>query len=309
MKKNLTKLLAWGILPSEWQEVCRDLKQPQFRAKQIWQGLYCQFWDSWDKFTVLPEEFRQKLAERFVIDAVSLVEAPTTSDRVKKLLLGCCDGELIESVMIPTTTRMTLCVSSQAGCAFGCAFCASGANGLSRNLDAGEIVGQVMAAARIMRENSPPQNSARPGNIVVMGMGEPFANYDNLMHAIRIINDPDGLKIGARHITVSTCGVVPGIKQLANEGMQIELSVSLHASNDALRTRLMPVNKKWPIKELLEACRDYTAQTGRIITFEYTLIRGINDTPQHARELVEWLRPLHCRINLIPLSRTFAIRL
>jgi 23S rRNA (adenine2503-C2)-methyltransferase len=180
------------------------------------------------------------------------------------------------------------------GCRFGCAFCASGQKGVVRNLSAGEIVGEVLAVAR--------QLGGRPDNVVFMGIGEPFDNYDEVLRAVRILNHPEGLGIGARRITLSTCGVVPGIQRLAEEGLQVELSVSLHASDEEVRAKLMPVNQAWPMEELLDACCEYTAKTKRIITFEYTLIKGVNDAPEQARELVKRLRRFPCRVNLIPLS-------
>jgi 23S rRNA (adenine2503-C2)-methyltransferase len=180
------------------------------------------------------------------------------------------------------------------GCRFNCAFCASGKAGFIRNLEAGEIIEQVIAAARIM--------NGKPSNIVFMGIGEPFDNYDNVIRAANILNDADGLKIGARKITVSTSGVIPGIRRFATENKQFELSVSLHAPDNEVRSQIMPINKKYPLSELMKACREYTSATNRIITFEYTLIGSLNDTPQHARELVALLRRLPSRVNLIPLS-------
>lgn len=310
---------AWGLSLAEWNQAVADLGMPAFRAKQIWHGLQERLIGSWDELTTLPADLRRALAERYDVQALTLSEVRESPDGVRKLLSACRDGELIESVLIPTEDRWTLCISSQAGCAFACAFCASGQAGLARNLAAGEIVGQVLLATRWLREKARPAPAAgeaasdrpkpssrlpllRPQNIVVMGMGEPLANYDEVLQALRILNAPDGLNIGARHITISTCGVVPGIQRLAAEGLQFELSVSLHAPNDALRTRLMPVNQRWPIADLLTACRDYTDKTNRIITFEYTLVRGINDQPEHARALIGLLRGWKCRVNLIPLS-------
>lgn len=190
--------------------------------------------------------------------------------------------------------RRTVCVSSQVGCKFACSFCASGKNGFQRDLNSGEIVSQVVLAARIFEE--------RPTNVVFMGIGEPFDNYDAVIKAARIMNDHDGLNIGARKITISTAGVIPGIEKFANEGKQFELSVSLHAATDSLRTQLMPINRKYPLKQLIQACHAYTEKTNRIITFEYALINGTNDTRSHAADLVHLLSPLHCRVNLIPLS-------
>jgi 23S rRNA (adenine2503-C2)-methyltransferase len=318
-KQNQTALhpAAWGLTPDDWRLRCADLRIPAYRAKQIWHGLQERLIGSWDELTSLPTDLRHALAEMFDVAALTVTEVKETPDGVRKLLSTCRDGELIESVLIPAEDRWTLCVSSQAGCAYACVFCASGKAGFVRNLAAGEIVGQVLLSAKWLRETqgagvrvAAPDVPApkarppllRPQNIVVMGMGEPLANYDEVLQALRILNAPDGLNIGARHITISTCGVVPGIRRLADEGLQFELSVSLHAPNDALRTRLMPVNQRWPLPELLEACRDYTEKTNRIITFEYTLVRGVNDQPEHARELANHLRGWKCRVNLIPLS-------
>ncbi len=286
---------AWSLLPQDWRDRCAESHQPAFRAKQIWKWLYQDRVDTWDAMTNLPADLRQALAGRFRLSPWRAVEAQKAADGVTKLLLTCQDGQLIETVVIPSTERMTLCVSTQAGCAFGCAFCATGQCGWVRDLDAGEIVGQLMAAAR----HSAPR---RITHVVIMGMGEPFANYDATLRAIRIINDYDGIGIGARRITLSTCGVVPGIQRLAGEGLQVELSVSLHAPTDELRSAIMPVNRKWPLPQLLAACDDYMQQTGRIITFEYTLVAGLNDAPGQADALLAIIRPIHGRINLIPLS-------
>jgi 23S rRNA (adenine2503-C2)-methyltransferase len=307
---------AWSLLPDEWRQACVELGAPAFRAKQIWHGLHERLAASWDEIRILPADLRRALAERFDVAALTAAEVSETADGVRKFLCTCRDGEQVESVLIPSEGRWTLCVSSQAGCAYACAFCASGQAGLARNLVAGEIVGQAILASRWLRgqgagEPPPadaptPQKGAppllRPGNIVVMGMGEPLANYDEVLHALRILNAPEGLTIGARHITISTCGLVPGIRRLAEEGVQFELSVSLHAPNDAIRTRLMPVNQRWPLQELLATCLDYTEKTNRIVTFEYTLVRGLNDQPEHARELASRLSGWKCRVNLIPLS-------
>ena len=317
-KKPELRPAAWGLTLDDWRLTCADLRIPAYRAKQIWHGLQERLIGSWDELSSLPGDLRGALAEKFDVAALTVTEVKETPDGVRKLLNTCRDGELIESVLIPAEDRRTLCISSQAGCAYACAFCASGKAGFVRNLTAGEIVGQVLLAAKWLRETDKQKNAGladapvlpkqarppllRPQNIVVMGMGEPLANYDEVLKALRILNAPDGLNIGARHITISTCGLVPGIQRLADEGLQIELSVSLHAPNDALRTRLMPVNKRWPLAELLNACRDYTEKTNRIITFEYTLVRGVNDQPEHARQLANHLRGWKCRVNLIPLS-------
>jgi 23S rRNA (adenine2503-C2)-methyltransferase len=294
--------LAAGFLPDEWKSLVAELGAPAFRAAQIWHWVACRLAGDWEQMTTLPAAFRQTLAGRCDLSALTLCERQPSPDGVTKFLLACRDGERIESVLIPSRDRQTLCVSTQAGCAFRCAFCASGARGLARDLEAGEIVGQVAAAARELRAAPGAAPAARPDNLVFMGMGEPLANYDNTLRAIRVLNAPGGLTIGARRMTLSTCGVVPGIRRLAEEGLQVELSVSLHAPDDRLRQSLLPVAARWPIAELLAACADYTARTGRIITVEYTLVRGLNDQPRQAEQLARLLRPLHCRVNLIPLS-------
>lgn len=303
---------AWSLLPAEWKPLCKELGIPAFRADQIVTGLYQNFAQSWQAFTTLPKELRDALAARFSLAPLETVHIHESSDGVRKLLLACPDRERIETVLIPSKDRVTQCISTQVGCDFRCAFCASGQLGCVRDLTAGEIVGEVMAACALMRSAAAPEAVTprpgakpalpRPGNIVVMGMGEPFDNYDNVLRALRILNDPKGVNIGARHITISTCGVVPGIQRLSDEGLQFELSVSLHAPNDALRSRIMPVNKRWPIAELLDTCRAYFEKTGRVVTFEYTLVKDLNDRPQHADELIRLLRHTPCKVNLIPLS-------
>ncbi len=310
----MTPPSAWGLTPAEWAPLCHSLGLPAYRAAQIVTALYQNFAQSWQEVTTLPADLRARLAERLTLAPLTTAACDASPDGVRKLLLACHDGERVETVLIPSKGRLTQCLSTQVGCAFRCAFCASGAAGRVRDLSAGEIVGQVMAACQLLRAEAPPAPSAprpgprpalpRPGNLVVMGMGEPFDNYDETLRALRILNDPKGLAIGARHITLSTCGVVPGIRRLAEEGLQFELSVSLHAPNDALRTRLMPVNTRWPLAELLATCADYTARTKRLITFEYTLVHEVNDRPHHAAELVRLLRALPCKVNLIPLSPT-----
>ncbi len=308
---------AWSLLPEEWKPLCKELGQPAFRATQIVTGLYQTFALSWSDITTLPVEFRERLSLVYDLAPLEAARIQHAGDGVRKLLLRCQDGECVETVMIPSKGRLTQCISSQVGCDFRCAFCASGQRGCVRSLTVGEIVGQIMAACQLMRadrqDEGVPATAAsrapgakpslpRPGNIVVMGMGEPFDNYDNVLRALRILNDQKGLNIGARHITLSTCGVVPGIRRLAEEGIQFELSVSLHAPDDVLRSRLMPVNRRWPVPEVITACRDYFEKTGRIVTFEYTLVKDVNDRIQHAEALIRLLRGMPCKVNLIPLS-------
>ncbi len=286
---------AYSLLPNEWSEVCKSLGLPAFRAKQILQGLYKDRISTWEALTTLPGNIRAKLAEDYPLTTLKeCARTPSGSDGVTKFLLEASDGERIETVWIPADGRVTQCISSQVGCNMHCAFCASGQLGCVRSLTAEEIVAEVMVLSQAM--------GTYPNNIVVMGMGEPFVNYDNVLRALRILNAQQGPNIGARHITISTCGIVPGIERLAEEGVQFELSVSLHAPNDEIRSRLMPVNKRWHIHELLNACDAYTAKTGRIITYEYTLVHHLNDRRQHADQLIQLLRRRKARVNLIPLS-------
>ena len=269
-----------------------------FRARQLGEWLYSRVAASWDAMSNLPKALRAALAERLLdLDGtLETVEVAGTGGGTRKILSRLADGELVETVLIPARDRATVCVSSQVGCAMGCAFCASGKNGCVRNLSAGEIAAQAARAAVLL--------GRRPDNVVFMGMGEPFANYENALAAARRMNaaPPAGFGIGARRITFSTCGVVPGIERFAEEGTQFELSVSLHAPTDALRGALMPVNARWPLGVLVPAVRAYTERTGRIVTFEYTLVAGFNDRPEHARLLLELVRGFPCRVNLIPLN-------
>ena len=284
---------AWSILPDEWKPVLKDRGLRPFRADQILQALYRDFISDWDEATTLPKDLRETLKSDFPLTPCKVLDVAESADGTKKLLLGFEDGETVETVLIPAAGRFTQCISTQVGCAMGCAFCASGANGLVRSLTADEIVAEHLAG----------RSFGDITNLVVMGMGEPFANYDETLRALRVINAGKGPNVGARHITISTCGVVPGFARLAAEGIQFELSVSLHAPNDELRSRLMPVNRRWPIDELLTACAGYTRATKRVITFEYTVIRGVNDSRACAEELARQVRRVPmAKVNLIPLS-------
>ena len=293
----MTRPSAYDVAPGDWARVLRGWGEQPFRAGQLVKWLYGGA-ASFDAMTNLPSPLRRRLAESYAdLDATARLEERGRADvGTSKLLLRLADGECVESVVIPARDRATVCVSCQVGCAFGCAFCASGAMGFTRNLTRGEIVAQALRAAESI--------GRRPDNVVFMGIGEPFLNYDATLAAARRMNDPapDGLGIGARRITVSTCGVVPGIERFAGEGRQFELSVSLHAPTDEQRAALMPVDRKWPLGVLVPACRAYTERTGRIVTFEYTLVAGFNDRPEDARALLALLKPFPSRVNLIPLN-------
>lgn len=284
---------AWSILPEEWKPILTEKGLRAFRADQILQSLYRDYITDWDQATTLPKDFRESLKSEFPITKAELLDVSESSDGTKKLLLGYADGESVETVLIPATGRFTQCISTQVGCAMGCAFCASGSRGVVRSLTADEIVAEYMAGRKF----------GEITNIVVMGMGEPFANYDEVMRALKLINAGRGPNLGARHITISTCGVVPGFEKLAAEGIQFELSVSLHAPNDELRNELMPVNRRWPLDVLLPTCAAYTEKTKRIITFEYTVIAGVNDSRACAEELARQVKRVPmAKVNLIPLS-------
>ncbi len=288
----------------EIRNLCVESGQPAYRAEQIWQRLYLKDASHWDQFTTLPQEFREKLAHRFDLEPVVIEKIQGKPGGTRKMLLGLHDGNKVETVLIPgkntgdtakgKASRRTVCVSTQVGCRFNCAFCASGKSGFVRDLDTAEITGQALAAKG--------EYGDKPTNVVFMGVGEPLDNYDNTLRSVRIINDPRGLNIGARKITVSTCGLVPGIEKLSAEGLQIELSVSLHAASDEKRDQIMPVNRRYCLDELVSACRCYTEKTGRIVTFEYTLIGGFNASVADARQLGDMLSRFPCRVNLIPLS-------
>lgn len=286
--------LIHGLMRDELEAVCREMGQPTFRARQIWRWLYVQRTSDWAEMVNIPKAFRAELAERFRLDVATPVRTRKAADGTRKIVAQFPDDESIEEVLIPAPGRRTVCISSQCGCKFRCAFCASGQAGFRRNLVAAEMVGQVLLAAGTFGD--------RPSHVVFMGIGEPLDNYDEVLKAVRIINDKDGLGIGARRITISTCGLISGIDRLAGAGLQIELSVSLHAPADSLRSTLMPVNRNCPLEDLLAACKRYSERTGRIITFEYTLIADTNDSFEQAQELARILTPLPCRVNLIPLS-------
>src|SRR5579872_6589165 len=293
-----------------------------FRAKQLYNWLYQRLCTDFAQMSNLPQSLRAKLAQEASIGPMIVrSELHSKDDRTRKILLELADGKLIESVLMlyppygENSARATVCVSTQAGCAFGCTFCATGQMGFDRHLSAGEIVAQVLFFARELRSapwtatglpNSTPID--RITNIVLMGMGEPLHNYNNTLRALRILNSPDGFNLGARHMTVSTVGLVPAIRKLSQEQLQVNLAISLHAPTDELRARTMPVNRKYPIEELIAACQDYITATRRQVTFEYVLLSGVNDTPDYAHKLGELLAPLKqfAHVNCIPVNATSA---
>jgi len=274
--------------------------EPSFRARQLFEWIYRSLAPDFAAMTNLPLAWRQKLAGLAILQSLTPVDAVTSAEGLTtKVLLQLRDGETIESVLMRYEGRQSVCVSSQVGCALGCLFCATGQGGFKRNLSAGEIVEQVLFFARQLQ----PQNLPIT-NVVLMGMGEPLANYDATWKAITILNDARGFKLGARRFTISTAGMVPGIQRMAQEKLEVGLAVSLHAANDALRNRLVPLNKRYPLAGLIAACREYVERSGRRVSFEYALIQGVNDDLAAARELGQLLRGLLCHVNLIPLNPT-----
>jgi 23S rRNA (adenine2503-C2)-methyltransferase len=286
--------------------------QPAWRVTQLLEWLYARRATDWDAMTNLPRDLREKLREHFSLQTLELVRKQGSPDTTEKFLWRLMDHSLIESVLIPAnpalygdaSDRHTLCISTQVGCAYGCRFCASGLEGWKRNLQPHEIIEQVLSIERMQAPKAAgPGQSAPPrvvDNIVVMGMGEPLANYDHLMVALRILNAPWGGGIGARKITISTSGLAPQIRQLAAEPLQFRLAVSLHGATDAVRGKIMPVNKKYPLAELAAACSEYQAQKGRMITLEYILIAGVNDSVEQTRPLAALAKKIFAKVNLIP---------
>ena len=289
-----------SLLLHELETKLAELSQPVYRARQIAKWLYEKRAKSFSEMSDLPAMLRERLDAEFAFDELAPIRKRGSRDTTQKFLFQLGDGSLIESVLIPASPalygeasdRRTLCISTQVGCAFGCKFCASGLEGFSRNLHAGEIVDQILRVEEIGGE--------KINNIVFMGMGEPLANFQNLLRAISVINAPWGIGLGARHITVSTSGLAPRIRDLANQPLQIRLAISLHGATDEVRSQIMPINRKWPLAELLDACAEWRAKKKQRLTFEYILINNVNDTPEQARALAEHAARLDAKVNLIP---------
>jgi 23S rRNA (adenine2503-C2)-methyltransferase len=284
-------------------QLTKDLKEwgyQDYRARQIWRAIYDRLIEDPGQISDLPLNLREHLAETFEFRSLKPLRSARSNDgETEKTLFLLGDGQQVEAVLMRYDDRRTACISTQAGCAMGCVFCATGQMGFQRHLSAGEIVEQVLYLSRRLAVHD-----ERLTNLVLMGMGEPFHNYGATMEAIDRLNDPDGFGFGARRITVSTVGLVPMIDRFARERRQVNLAVSLHAASDELRSQLLPINKRYPLQELFAACRRYTEQTGRRITFEWALIEGLNDTPQQAELLAEAIQDMLCHVNLIPLNPT-----
>lgn len=279
----------------ELEQFLKELGEPKFRAKQIFDWLHAKQVNSFEEMTNLSKSLREKLDEKAAINGVEMVRRLVSQmDGTRKYLFVLSDGAIIESVLMKYEHGNTVCISTQVGCRMGCKFCASTLDGVERGLTAGEMLSQIYAIQKDCGE--------RVHGTVLMGSGEPLDNYDNVVKFLRLINDPKGQNMGQRHITLSTCGLVEKIYDLAEEDLQITLAVSLHAPNDGIRTQTMPIAKVYSMERLLKACRDYAEKTKRRITFEYALIHGVNDGDEHAWELVKKLRDLLCHVNLIPVN-------
>ncbi len=275
---------------------------PAFRTRQLWHWIYHRGATDFSVMTSLAKDFRARLAERFAIERPIIAAAQHSVDGTRKWLLRFADGQEVESVHIPEEDRGTLCVSSQVGCTLTCRFCHTGTQRLVRNLSAAEIVGQVMTARDQLGEWPSPKDGRLLSNIVMMGMGEPLYNYENVAQALKIVMDGEGIAISKRRITLSTAGVVPMIERCGRE-LNVNLAISLHAVNDELRDRIVPINRKYPITMLLDACRNYPGlSNARRITFEYVMLKDVNDSPAEARELVRLLRGIPAKVNLIPFN-------
>ena len=270
------------------------LHQPKYRAKQVFDWLHGKLCDDVASMTNLPKDLREQLEAGTVLLDAGKITVQESSDGTRKYLFALHDGERVESVYLPHDYGKSVCISSQAGCRQGCRFCASTLDGLSRNLSASEMLSQVYRIKKDIGE--------RIDHVVVMGMGEPLDNYDNLLRFLSLITDPAGQNLSMRNITVSTCGIVPGIRRLADEGLQLTLALSLHAATQEKREALMPVAHKYPLDEVMEACRYYFDRTGRRVTFEYSLIAGKNDSEKDAGELAALLSGMNCHVNLIPVN-------
>ncbi len=282
-----------SMMLEEIKDDFADLLQPGYRAEQVY------FWivkgiRSFDEMTNIPKNLREILKEKYYIPLIKIKDKKISVDGTIKYLFELFDKELIESVLMKYKHGYSMCLSTQAGCKMGCSFCSTGKCGFSRNLFPSEMISQI--------ETAQNDNNIKISNIVLMGMGEPLDNYDNVLKFLKLVSSKDNLNIGMRHISLSTCGLVDKIYQLAEEKMQLTLSVSLHASNDEIRSKMMRINNRWNIQELIKACKYYISCTGRRISFEYAMVDGVNDTPKCAGELSHLLKGMLCHVNLIPLN-------
>jgi len=293
---NTIRLDLAELDSSELEVILEERGYERFRARQLFRWVYRRGVIDFEAMTDLSKDLRLRLASEFQITTPAIVSESRSTDGTRKFVLGLADARRIEAVFIPDTPAMTFCISTQVGCAMGCGFCLTGKMGLVRHLTAGEIAGQVrvLAVATGMLDH--------PFNIVLMGMGEPLHNYDNTMKALRMLHSEHGLAVSPRRVTLSTVGIVPGLQRLAHEPLMPNLAVSLHATTDAQRTALVPPNQKYPLAEILEACRRFPLKKRNRITFEYVMLEGVNDTPEDARRLARLLSGIKAKVNLIPLN-------
>ncbi|USK35654.1 23S rRNA (adenine(2503)-C(2))-methyltransferase RlmN [Bacillus sp. F19] len=295
--KDQVKPSIYSLELGELQNWLTEKGEKPFRAAQIFDWLYIKRAASFEEMSNLSKALRSKLDEHFVLTTLKTIIQQTSNDGTMKFLFELHDGYSIETVLMRHEYGNSVCVTTQVGCRIGCTFCASTLGGLKRNLEAGEIVAQVVKVQKALDELG-----ERVSHVVIMGIGEPFDNYDEMMGFLKIINHDDGLNIGARHITVSTSGIIPKIYKFADEHLQINFAVSLHAPNTELRSRLMPINKAYKLPELMEAIEYYVNKTGRRVSFEYGLFGGVNDQVEHAEELAKLIKHLKCHVNLIPVN-------
>lgn len=291
----MEKIDIKSLTPEELTQAVLEMRLPKFRAKQIFEWLHKKSAEDFDEMSNIGKNLKEQLNQTFLIKSAEIVRKQKSKiDGTVKYLFRLYDGEYVESVLMQYHHGYSICISTQVGCKMGCTFCATGQGGFFRNLSASEMLAQIQSAQK--------DENIRVSNVVLMGMGEPLDNYENVLRFLSLVTDDNGMNIGMRHISVSTCGIVDKIYDLAERKMQFTLSVSLHAPNDEIRSRTMPVNKKWKIGELLQACRYYTNQTGRRISFEYAMIDGVNDFDKSAQELSEKLRGIIAHVNLIPVN-------
>ena len=296
--ENMGKIQIAGLFPDEINTWLSAYDVAPYRSKQIFHWIHHQLVDDFSEMSNIPHKVIELLDAFFQAPlAVRERRTRTSEDGTEKYLFGLDDHETIETVLIPDGSRNTVCVSSQVGCAMNCSFCATGQGGYVRNMSAAEIISQALWVQRRLKKKNESIS-----NIVFMGMGEPFANYQEVMKAICLMNHPDGLNLGMRRITISTCGLVPQIRRFAQENIQVNLAISLHAPNNPKRSQTMPINRKYPVEQLMDACFYYVEQTSRRISFEYALIDGFNDSIEDAHELRDLLQGLLCHVNLIPVN-------
>ena len=293
-----------GLSLNELQDYITELGQPAFRARQIYKWIYEKQTASFYEMSDISRKFRQQLDEIAVVSIPRVLKQKVSSDGTRKFLMELDDKKKIETVVIPQSTekntRYSLCISTQVGCPVGCQFCATGSSGFQRSLEAYEMIGQFLGSKRELMKRLKQNDENIISNVVYMGMGEPFFNYDQVMSSIRVLIDPQGVNLGQRHITVSTAGEASGIERLAREDLQVTLAISLHAGNDELRDKLIPLNRKYPLKKLMQAVSEYIEITNRRVTFEYIMLNEINIGKQDAQQLIKIVKPLLANVNLIP---------